>query len=594
MSSKSIIPAKNALKAFRDSGYKGTASAIAEIIDNSIEADSKNIDIIAFEEIASFGKQINKLIIYDDGHGMDPNILSACLQWGEGTRIPNENAPIPKGMGKFGVGLPQASISQCRRVEVYSWKNNECYYNYLDYDEVQESNNDERNEAEKKEIPSDIKKAIEKNNPITDSGTIVVWSKCDRLDISKADTLYRRMKDTVCRIFRHYLDDNDDYGKRVFINFVIQENNEVTKLYSNDPLYTMKPSSTPGFDNEEIFMKTLDKTIDAPYINPFTNEVKKSQVRFIFTAIKPEIWELTNSKAKREERAIPYREFMDHLRDNTGISFIRHAREIDFGSMRYFNALDERQRFWGCEIRFEPEMDAIFGVPNNKQSVRGMTRLDNNQQKDFDKTLFSIDKINTNNDCKLFLRNQLSKIFYHEHKKQFTDVITKRGAGSRSSQKKSNTIVDNVLINNPIKTKSSIEGENKSKDQKTDEWKNIIKTTEPEIPSNKLLEEIAENIKLKVAISFGEWPGNQFFTIERPGDTAVAKINRKHPFYIELYDKLMQEKDIDNIESIDLMIMSFVRMEDELFNIVDENTMDKIRERWGEHLKDFLIEKNKT
>ena len=56
MSSKSIIPAKNALKAFRDSGYKGTASAIAEIIDNSIEAESKNIDIIAFEEIASFSK----------------------------------------------------------------------------------------------------------------------------------------------------------------------------------------------------------------------------------------------------------------------------------------------------------------------------------------------------------------------------------------------------------------------------------------------------------------------------------------------------------------------------------------------------------
>ena len=40
-----IIPAKTAIKSFRDSGYKSTAAAIAEIIDNAIEAKAKNIDI---------------------------------------------------------------------------------------------------------------------------------------------------------------------------------------------------------------------------------------------------------------------------------------------------------------------------------------------------------------------------------------------------------------------------------------------------------------------------------------------------------------------------------------------------------------------
>ena len=40
------------------------------------------------------------------------------------------------GMGKFGMGLPNASISQANRVEVYSWQNGECFYTYLDVDEI--------------------------------------------------------------------------------------------------------------------------------------------------------------------------------------------------------------------------------------------------------------------------------------------------------------------------------------------------------------------------------------------------------------------------------------------------------------------------
>ena len=45
-----IIPAKTAIKSLRDSGYKNCASAISEIIDNSIEAKSKNIKITFHDE----------------------------------------------------------------------------------------------------------------------------------------------------------------------------------------------------------------------------------------------------------------------------------------------------------------------------------------------------------------------------------------------------------------------------------------------------------------------------------------------------------------------------------------------------------------
>ena len=50
MSNPPIIPAKTAIESFRDNGYKSTASALSELLDNSIEADAKNIQILIFEK----------------------------------------------------------------------------------------------------------------------------------------------------------------------------------------------------------------------------------------------------------------------------------------------------------------------------------------------------------------------------------------------------------------------------------------------------------------------------------------------------------------------------------------------------------------
>ena len=109
-----IIPAKTAIRSFRDSGYKNTAAAIAEIIDNSIEAKAKNIKILVFEKdekIRRGGKRISEIAIVDDGIGMDEKILSTSLQFGNGTKLATR-----KGIGRFGIGLPNASISQCQNI----------------------------------------------------------------------------------------------------------------------------------------------------------------------------------------------------------------------------------------------------------------------------------------------------------------------------------------------------------------------------------------------------------------------------------------------------------------------------------------------
>lgn len=46
----SFIPADLAIQAMRDSGYKNTAYALAELIDNSVQAQAKTCEIICLEE----------------------------------------------------------------------------------------------------------------------------------------------------------------------------------------------------------------------------------------------------------------------------------------------------------------------------------------------------------------------------------------------------------------------------------------------------------------------------------------------------------------------------------------------------------------
>lgn len=50
MTNNAIIPASTAIQTFRDSGYKSTASALSELIDNSLEAEAKNIQVFSFEK----------------------------------------------------------------------------------------------------------------------------------------------------------------------------------------------------------------------------------------------------------------------------------------------------------------------------------------------------------------------------------------------------------------------------------------------------------------------------------------------------------------------------------------------------------------
>jgi len=531
MSTPPIIPANTALQTFRDNGYKNTASAISELIDNSIDAKAKNVQILVFEETITKSnrpqKQISKIIVLDDGSGMGEKDLKTSLQFGNGTKL---NAD--KGIGKFGIGLPNASVSQCRKVEVYTWQKNKCLYTYLDIDEVKENKQQNINDVEEKELPENIKKEIK----IKDSGTAIVWSNCDRLDIARGETLYRRMSKKLCRVFRHYLDKNSKFKQKINISYKVVDGNFEENLVPNDPMYLSIPNNLPGYENEAIMeLKTNDEDpregkIELTFLNPKTNNYENSNVYFRFSFIKDEIWK------KETDQTSP---FQVHLKRNSGISFVRDGREIDFGNFGYFTTYELRDRYWGCEIRFDPILDTIFGVSNDKQGVRNIGPITPEVRKDDGITDEDVES--TPN---LKLRTEITKRF-NEFRKIYMGRLKKNAEGQRSETKRSPSIAARIFKQRNVVTRSKVLAETKTAEQIEEEirnkYKKIAENEGRTLTEAQLKKLVEQNKKLEVNIDFNSWLGSNFFSTEVVGKTALVNINQEHKFYTKLYQSLAEQ-----------------------------------------------------
>ena len=129
-----LFQGKKFIESMRSSGYKDTSYAVAEIVDNSIDAEATHVEIICKETLnhSTNRHTLEQIAVLDDGHGMSAFELRSALLFGDGTR-----GSHPKDIGKYGMGLPNSSLSQCKRVEVYSWQNSSTpSYSLIDVDVV--------------------------------------------------------------------------------------------------------------------------------------------------------------------------------------------------------------------------------------------------------------------------------------------------------------------------------------------------------------------------------------------------------------------------------------------------------------------------
>jgi hypothetical protein len=200
MKSISLPPhAPTLIESTRSIGYT-LESAIADIVDNSISASASCIDIFFFPIGEAY------IAILDNGYGMDANGLNNAMRYG--SQNPNDRR-TKNDLGRFGLGLKTASLSQCRRLTVACKQGIHIEARRWDIDHVSETGDWSllvlETEAEINDIPriDELRKY--------DSGTLVIWQNLDRLQIGELDfnrTMARKMdavRSHLSLVFHRYL-----------------------------------------------------------------------------------------------------------------------------------------------------------------------------------------------------------------------------------------------------------------------------------------------------------------------------------------------------------------------------------------------------
>jgi len=140
-------------------GYS-TSEALADLIDNSIEANAKNIEIIFWE-----GSSEPWVAVIDDGNGMSKEELDNALKIKKTQNLNNNNIKL----SKFGFGLKTASFSQCSQLTIITKKNNQTNFKSIDSSlKFKETNMI----SLLKKFPFIEKKFKER---CSNSGTVVIW-----------------------------------------------------------------------------------------------------------------------------------------------------------------------------------------------------------------------------------------------------------------------------------------------------------------------------------------------------------------------------------------------------------------------------------
>jgi len=163
------------IESMRAVGYTVEA-AVADIVDNSLSAEARTVQV---QYDAAAGSPF--VAILDDGYGMAPDELTHAMRHGSSNPTDQRGAT---DLGRFGLGLKTASLSQCSKLTVVSSKAGILSARCWDLDVVRQTSRwlvvvpDESAIAA---LP------LIKRLRAQASGTLVVWQDLDRLTAGAKD-----------------------------------------------------------------------------------------------------------------------------------------------------------------------------------------------------------------------------------------------------------------------------------------------------------------------------------------------------------------------------------------------------------------------
>lgn len=333
--SAAITPSAARLtESLRDIGYDFPA-AVADIVDNSVTAGASHVDVTI-----EFAGEESHVVISDDGEGMTSNGLVEALRYGS-RRIYDRS-----DLGRYGLGLKTASLSQCRSVTVATCRRSapsRVHVRMLDLDLI--GRWDEWLIVEPLMVPV-IERSTERL--VAEPGTVVIWRKLDRVLPEKRpdggwarrrlDALASKTAEHLGIVFHKYLECSRNGG------LVITVNGQKVR-----PWNPFAPSEAT--------------TVELPLqrFEPSVGDVSGTVTlrRFVLPA--------------RDEFSSPdeFERYSGPLNWNRqqGIYIYRADRLVQWGGWNGIRGIDEHTKLARAALEFDTDLDSAFNINVAKMRV---------------------------------------------------------------------------------------------------------------------------------------------------------------------------------------------------------------------------------
>lgn len=345
--------AKRLMESLRNMGYD-CSTAIADLVDNSIASDASEIfiDIITKQEtrmdhIPKLEYHQAAIVIADNGNGMDKEQLHEAMRFGTLQEYSLSD------LGKYGLGLKTASLSQCRVLTVASKAKaaNETrprrHTMRWDVDHVYETNewdllmpeDDELEPAEKELLDQSVTR---------EHGTVVLWTNFEgALSILSSNNRHEREK-----FLANLMDDISAHLRMVFHRFMqgtVMGRKKLTINLCGTALTPWDP-----FCRDE---KTYEPDIlRLPVVSVAPDDSKIEETVTVSPFILPRADEFSSQDAWKEASG------PRNWNLQQGFYFYRNNRLLQAGGWSRLRTSDEHTKLLRVAVDFPGELDRAFAI----------------------------------------------------------------------------------------------------------------------------------------------------------------------------------------------------------------------------------------
>ena len=587
------------IQQLRSSGYKNPIYAMAEIIDNSVDAKATEIDITIVEQNYDTGvkktRKIKDVFFIDNGNGMLEKEINGCLRFADGAGRNNER------IGAFGVGLPNSSIFVGKRVEVYSKdkSNNQWNYVYLDIDEQLNQETLGYNLATIKK-PDFSKELIHLNIDLEKVSTIIRWSKIDNIGAARAETIKYRSSKLTGRIYRYALL-NENLPLKIRYNSILKGNTKYElseEVIPYDPLFvtTSKTQITETlwsasetdnyhkkiygderFNAKNYYKKFVDGCIrnetNKPLFQKFdeywdtTHKLSINGIQYKFKIRASFAYKDIQKPGLRNGGNSPVGGFIGDKMDgnryfkSANIFFVRTNREIDFGNYGFYKNRAPEERWWTVEIHFGSDLDSLMGLDYQKQHVsfeytreddkNGIDTSPNNELTINEQRVLLYAKItDVINKCVKEM-NATLKSYASQFADKEKEALGPKGPGDSGGGPP-------TVEGNTIKAIPKSEQEWDAEDKK--QIIKFLKGKFKEIPEKSIKKQVDYYSKghTKTIVLYRENESNNLFELNTVAGVDVTFINKNHKFYQNLISSLKSNHKLEEFTvALEILICSF-------------------------------------